>query len=60
MFDYRNHLATFSGRSAVSTLPDTRDIFVSSAYGTSGTSLHAGYTKNNRDELVPRLVMTRE
>lgn len=60
MLDYRNHLTSFNGRSAVSVLPDTRDIFVSSAYGTSGTSLHVGFAKNNRDELVPRVVMTVE
>ncbi len=60
MKDYRRHLMSFSGRSPASRLPDTRDYFIDSAYGTSGFALHVGYNKNSRGDLVPRLVMTSE
>jgi hypothetical protein len=58
--DYRRHLMIFNGRSPASRLPDTRDNFIDSAYGTNGYALHVGYNKNSRGELVPRLVMTSE
>jgi hypothetical protein len=58
--DYRRHLMSFSGRSSAFRLPDTRDFFIDSAYGTAGSALHVGYNKNNRGDLVPRLVMTQE
>lgn len=58
--DYRKHFSIFNGRSPASKLPDTRDFFIDSAYGTSGVALHVGYNKNSHGDLVPRLVMTRE
>ena len=58
--DFRKHLMIFNGRNPAWRLPDTRDTFIDSAYGTSGAALHVGYNKNSRGELIPRLVMTQE
>lgn len=58
--DYLKHFSIFNGRSPASRLPDTRDFFIDSAYGTSGAALHVGYNKNNHGALIPRLVMTTE
>lgn len=58
--DYRKHLMIFNGRNPAWRLPDTRDTFIDSAYGTSGAALHVGYNKNSQSSLVPRLVLTQE
>lgn len=58
IFNHDRRMAGFDGRRPLFLFKETKDYFINSGYGTTGSALHVGYAVNKNGEMLPRLVMT--